>query len=153
MIKKAIYKGLSSFSYGVTINLILGILLTFTIGEGKTAPVVPEFAAHFPSDLIAFGVQCLLIGITAMSFSMGTEIMEIKSWSLVKQSIVYFIVTSAVWVPVSMFCWGFGKYMHSTITVICSYVTGYVISWYIQYRICRQDIEAINRKLEELNQS
>lgn len=151
--KLAISRGLQSFSYAVTINVLIGVVIMLISGDAQTVPVVPDFADRFPSPTAAFGVQCLLIGLTSAAFAAGSGIMEIASWSLVKQSIVYFVVTAAVWMPVSVLCWGFGKYSVTFFSVTGSYLIGYIISWTVQYRICKRNIAEINEKLKELNRS
>lgn len=151
--KSIISKGLQSLCYAVTINILIGVVLMLAFKNEDFVPVIPEFADRFPSKTMAFGVQCLLIGLTSAAFAAGSGIMEIASWSLVKQSIVYFVVTAAVWLPVSVLCWGFGKYPMTFFSVIGSYLIGYIISWTVQYRICKRNIEQINEKLKELNRS
>lgn len=152
-IRTAAYRGLQSFSYAVTINLVIGIAIMALVKKTDFVPVLPEFSSHFYSPYIAFGVQCLLVGVTSMAFGAGSVIMEIARWSLVKQSIVYFITTAVVWIPVSMFCWGLGTYTCTFYTILASYLVGYIISWGVQYRICRRNIAAINESLEKLNNS
>ncbi|MBR3772567.1 MAG: DUF3021 domain-containing protein [Clostridium sp.] len=151
--KLTVMKALQGFSYAVTINVLIGVVIMLVSKEAQVVPVVPDFADKFPSPMAAFGVQCLLIGLTSAAFAAGSRIMEIASWSLVKQSIVYFVVTAAVWIPVSVLCWGLGKYPATFFGVTGSYLIGYIISWTVQYRICKRNIEEINEKLKELNRS
>lgn len=152
-IKSALYRGMQSFAYAVTINLVIGLIIAAAVNKPDFMPMIPEYAAHFSSPLIAFGTQCLLTGVTSMAFGAGSVIMEIASWSLVKQSIVYFVVTALVWMPVSVFCWGLGKYTGTFISVTASYLVGYIISWFVQYKMCKQNIMEINKRLEELNEA
>lgn len=151
--KSTITKALQSFCYAVTINVLIGVVLMLVFKNDNFVPVVPDFAERFPSPTLAFGVQCLLIGLTSAAFAAGSGVMEIASWSLVKQSIIYFVVTAAVWIPVSVLCWGFGKYPVTFFSVTGSYLVGYIISWIVQYRICKRNIQQINEKLKELNRS
>lgn len=149
--RSAVKKGVTSFVYATTINLILGVIIIGAVRKPGYVPVLPDYAKRFSSDTVAFAVQCMLVGVTSMAFGAGSEIMENAHWSLLKQSIIYFFVTAAVWMPVSMFCWGFGKYVSTFVSVTSSYLIGYVISWTVQYRLCKKNITEINRKLEELN--
>ena len=149
--KVIVSRTMQGFSYAVAINVLIGVVLMMVSGNEDFVPVVPDFAKRFPSEAAAFGVQCLLIGLTSAAFSAGSAIMEIASWSLVKQSIVYFVVTAAVWMPVSVLCWGFGKYPVTFFSVTGSYLIGYIISWTVQYCICKRNIKEINERLKELN--
>ena len=150
-LKRAVKRGVQSFAYGTTINLILGVIIICAVGKPGFVPVIPDYAKRFSSDTVAFAVQCILVGVTSMAFGGGSEILEIARWSLLKQSVIYFLVTAAVWMPVSIFCWGFGKYVSTFVSVTISYLIGYVISWTVRYRICKKNVAEINRKLEELN--
>ena len=150
-IKTALARGITGFAYGTTINLIIGVVLMYLVDKLDFIPVLPEFAARFPSGTVAFAIQCLLIGITSMAFGAGSVIFEIAHWSLIKQSVVYFIVTTAVWMPVAVVCWGLGKYRITFLSVSVSYLIGYIISWNVQYKICKKNISEINKKLQELN--
>lgn len=152
-IKTACCRGMQGFAYAVTINLIIGMIIVAVVNKPDFMPMIPEYAAHFSSPLIAFGMQCLLTGVTSMAFGAGSVIMEIASWSLVKQSIVYFVATALVWIPVSIFCWGLGKYMGTFFSIGASYLVGYIISWFVQYKTCKQNIKEINKRLEELNEA
>lgn len=149
--KTASIRGLQSFLYAVTINLVLEVIVTAVVNKPDFIPVLPDFAAYFSSPFLAFGVQCILVGLTSMAFGAGSVIMEFASWSLVKQSVIYFLVTATVWIPVSVFCWGLGKYKNTFYSITASYLIGYIISWSVQYKVCKKNISDINRKLEELN--
>ena len=140
--KKVISRGLSSFSYAITINIVIGMMI-MTCKPGFV-PVMPDYAAHFSSDWMAYMVQVILIGVGSAAFGAGSTIMELERWSLIKQSIVFFIVTACVWIPVAVFCWGLGKYVVTFFTVIASYLVSYVITWMVQYKICKNNIKQIN---------
>ena len=113
-------------------------------------PILPDFAARFSSGTMAFLVQWILIGISSSSFGFWSIIMEFERISLLLQSVLYFILTAMVWIPVSVLCWDLGKDIFSFITIVTSYLISYVITWIIQYRNCKDSINQINKKLEEL---
>ena len=75
---------------------------------------------------------------------------SLERMGLMAQSVIYFVFTSAVWVPVACFCWGFHKYSLSVLGVSTSYVISYVICWGIHYYKCRKNVEQINNKLKEM---
>lgn len=156
MLKNSLVRGLNSFMYSVGIYLILQFVLTIVVGkvtgQAEAIPVLPEFAAHFPSPYIAVYVQTLLIGLTSAVFGAGSIIMELERLSLVMQSVLYFVVTMAVWVPVGCLCWGLHKYPGALVSVGISYLIAYFISWGIQYRQCKKNIREINQKLLQLRE-
>ena len=80
----------------------------------------------------------------------GTAIFELERLSLVAQSIIYFIVSSAVWIPVGCFCWGLNKYAVTVVSMSISYLFSYVICWVISYKSNKKNIQQINERLVEL---
>ncbi len=151
MIKSMLIRGINSFMYSVAITVVLYTLIMVCGANGGAVPLVPDYAVRFDSPVIGVLVQCVLIGLTSAAFGAGSVIMEVEQLGMITQSIIYFIVTAMVWIPVACFCWGFHKYLGSMVSVMVSYVISYFISWLIQYRICRRNVEEINRKLMERN--
>ncbi|MDD2960239.1 MAG: DUF3021 domain-containing protein [Lachnospiraceae bacterium] len=149
MVKRAIHRAVSSFHYAVTLNVVITAILLFMDGDAGFLPVLPEFAARFATPVLAMIVQWLLIGCTGAAFGGFSVLLELERWSLLKQSVIYFVLTSVVWVPVAVTCWGLGTYVSSFVSVITSYSISYAVVWIIQYRTCKHSIEQINQKLAE----
>lgn len=156
MLKKIFVRGINSFMYAIGIYVVIQTVVVAIVeavtGESGMIPVLPEFAAHFSNIYMAVYTQALLIGLTSAVFGAGSVILELERIGLVVQSVLYFLVTMAVWVPVGCFCWGLHKYLPTMISVGLSYVLSYSICWVIQYRQCRQNVEKINRKLSQLRE-
>ena len=154
MLKNSLIRGLNSFMYSVGIFLVIQMVVTLIIspmnGGREFIPVLPEFAARFINPYIAVYVQLFLVGLTSVAFGAGSIIMELERLSLLAQSIIYMLVTMAVWVPVGCVCWGLHKYPGAMVSVGISYLIAYIVSWVIQYRQCKRNIQKINEKLEEM---
>ncbi len=149
MIKNVAVRALNSFMYSVGITVILQFVL-LSCFEGMP-PVLPEFEAHFPNETTALLAQTILIGISSAFFGGGSVIMELEKIGLIVQSVLYFILTAAVWVPVACFCWGIHKYPSALLTVSVSYFIAYAISWMIQFKECKKNVAAINLRLKEMH--
>lgn len=156
MLKKIFVRGINSFMYAIGIYVMIQTVVVAIVeaitGESGMIPVLPEFAAHFSNIYMTVYTQALLIGLTSAVFGAGSVILELERIGLIVQSVLYFLVTMAVWVPVGCFCWGLHKYPPTMISVGLSYVVSYSICWVIQYRQCRQNVEKINRKLSQLRE-
>ena len=152
MLKRALIRGINSFMYALAINVILALIIMAIVNEPDFVPLVPNYAAHFDSKAVALLLQIVLVGLTSAAFGAGSVILELERWSLIKQSVIYFIVTTAIWLPVSIFCWGVDKYTIAFISMICSYVASYAITWGIQYSICKKSVAKINQKLNQMNE-
>ncbi|MDF2845451.1 MAG: hypothetical protein K0R00_3877 [Herbinix sp.] len=150
MVKRAFLRAFHGFMCGTVINVILALCIVAIVNKPDFAPLVPDYASHFESKIVALLLQCILIGLTSAIFGAGSVILEFERWSLLKQSVIYFILTAIVWVPVSIFCWRIDKYLPAFISFILSYTLTYIISWSIQLKICKKTVLEINQKLEEL---
>lgn len=151
MIKNAFIRGINSFVYAISINVVLALIITAIINKPNFVPLISDYSARFESKVVAMLLQFFLIGLTSAAFGAGSVILDIKRWSLIKQSIIYFILTAVVWIPVSIFCWRIDKYTTAFVSVICSYTISYIIIWIIQYMSCKKSIAKINQKLNEMN--
>lgn len=144
MIKNMLFRTINSFCYSIAITMIvlfIGYLITGQI------PLLPEYAARFNEDTTALVVELLLVGVMSGVLAGGTVILEFERWSLLVQSIVYFVISSSVWIFVASLCWGFAKYPASAISTTVSYLASYTICWIIQYKTCKRNIDEINNKL------
>jgi hypothetical protein len=137
--------------YATAINVVIALVIVAIVNKPDFLPLVPDYAVHFESEIVAMLLQIVLIGITSAAFGAGSVILEIERWSLLKQSVIYFILTAVVWVPVSIFCWGINKYTTAFISVICSYTISYIITWMVQYNLCKKSVAKINQKINEMN--
>lgn len=152
MWKKSVSRGVVSFALCVTVNILVLMIKTMSTvkmtGDAQAMPeLVPEYAAFFDNPFMALMVQTLLCGLIGFAFGCCSVIMEIARWSMVRQAVVHFLLTACVWVPVSIFCWGLGRYLISFISVFLSMVFTYTVVWTCQIIICRREVARINAQL------
>ena len=150
MIKKAVQRGLNSFAYATSINVVIFAVMMLISKEADYLPLLPGYLAHFRSPVEAVLVEVVLIGMTSAVFCAGSFIMQMERISLLVQSIIYFIITAAVWLFVGCYCWEIHKYPAAMFSVTVSYSVSYFISWMIQYRICRRNVDEINERLSQI---
>ena len=153
MIKRALIRGIRGFICATAINVILAIIIMAFANDPNFVPLVPDYAARFTSVYMALLVQFVLIGLTSAAFGAGSVILEIERWSLLKQSIIYFIVTTLFWLPVSIYCWRIDKYPTAFISIICSYMVSYITTWFLQLSQCKKSVAKINQRLNQMNEN
>lgn len=149
MIRNALVRGINSFMYSVGITATIQCVCML-LTHGKYIPLLPEFMSRFHNAIEAFAVQLILIGISSASLGAGSVVMEMERLSLLAQSLIYLIITGFVWILIGCYCWGLHKYPLTMLSVGCSYIISYAISWIIQYRLCKKSVEEINCKINEL---
>ncbi len=136
----------NGFCYSIAITAMVQ-LIVMAISEKSI--LLPEYAVRFDNEMLAFGVELLLVGFISAMASGGTVLLELKRPGLVVQSILYFLLMLATWIPVACFLWGFHKYVTSFVSTLLSMVVTYGICWGIQYRLCIRDVKEINERLQE----
>ena len=146
MLKDALIRMANSFIYPIVITTEVNFFIT----AGRDfVPLLPEYRERFDNDTQALIVQLMLIGCMSAALGGGSVIMEMKRLSLLAQSIIYFVLASVVWISVGCYCWCIYKYPQALASTLISYVVSYIICWAIQYKLCKKNIEEINRHLQE----
>lgn len=148
MVKNIFIRAINSFMYSVGITVLFQFILLLCF-KGMQ-PVLPEFGAYFPNETIALLTQTILIGVCSAFFGGGSVFMELEKIGLIVQSVLYFILTAAVWVPIACLCWGIHKYPSALITVSASYLIAYAISWMVQFKECKKNVAEINVRLTQM---
>lgn len=151
MWKKAVSR--MFISMAVASLVCQAVLLVTSLCMGKDGlPLVPSYRAHFPSDTAALGVHVLLTGVIGAAFGGLSVLFEIERWSLLKQGVLHFVLTAAVWVPLAVFLWGLDRYPAAVPATLLSFALTYGVTWWLNYRQCRKSVRQINEKLKELRE-
>ena len=153
MFRKAIPRIINGFMYGTAITAaITAVIMAFvTKTHPDAVPVVPEFAAHFTSPYTAVLVQCIMSGLISSAFSGGSVVFESAHMGRLWQWVTYFAITSAVYIPVGLYCWGAAIYPQTRISMLISFSFTYFIMWIVEYLICKKNISEINAELQKLH--
>lgn len=151
---KILWRMLFSFAFTVAVSQVVMLInieiIIHATGNVQAAPLVPSYAAHFSNPYTALIVQILLCGLIGMSFGGCSFIFEVAKWSMVKQALIHFVLTSVVWIPVCMFCWGLGRYRNTMISVCISLCFTYAVTWITRILYYRKETREINRRLMDL---
>ena len=151
--KEVLKRGFTSFALssfaGLLVNLIIDIIMN---ARGMTGfnSMSPEYVALFPSVTIAAYVNVLLYGIIGVTFAMSALIYEVEKMGFLIQSIIYFIITSAVCVGITMLLWQLHKYPAAFICTLLGYAVTHVIMITLEYRKLKADIKVINELSAEM---
>ena len=88
------------------ISTVLAVMLIqICIAQNGGSTVTERFASHFAAKDAAVLTQLLLVGGIGAAFSGASVVYDLERWSFLRQGIVYFVITAAVWVPVLLICW------------------------------------------------
>ena len=101
MKKQLVQLALFGFPIGITIGYVITLIISISIGNGLYYPVNTEFITTAGGELNAVLIQTLLSGVVGSAFSMGSLVWDIDSWSLAKQTAVYFAIACVAMFPIS----------------------------------------------------
>ena len=149
MQRKLILRGLFGFPVGVAIGFVITIMISVCVGDGSFYPVTPELIVTMGNELNAVMLQTVLCGIMGAGFAMASVIWEMDSWSLAKQSGIYFSVACIVMLPIAYVT----NWMKHTVGGILAYVGIFVVIfltvWLIQYSAWKRKIKKMNDSIKK----
>ena len=139
---------LDGFSYAAAINVVVALICILVF---KEEPLVPSYSAYFENKSMALLIQIILTGVISGTFAGGTILFEQAKLGLLLQSLLYFLLTTAVCIPITGFCWGLFVYKTSAIIFLCNYFATYFICWTVAYRSSVKEVREINRRIAEIS--
>lgn len=151
MKKNIIKRGLIGIPIGIAIGFIITIIISVAIGNGTFYPATEELVDIMGNELNAVIIQTILCGIMGMGYAMASIIWDIESWSLAKQSGIYFVIASIIMFPVAYIL----NWMEHSIMGVLFYagvfIAIFVSAWLIQYLAWKNKIKKINREVQKKN--
>ncbi len=144
MRKQIMKRGIFGFPVGIAIGFVITLIISACVGDGNFYPVTPELIDTMGNEMNAVILQTVLCGIMGMGFAMASVIWELDSWSLAKQSGVYFLIVCIIMLPIAYIA----NWMEHSIGGFLSYagifVAIFVIVWLAQYLSWKRKIKKIN---------
>lgn len=151
MKRKIIKRGFLGFPLGVAIGYVITVIISVFVGDGSFYPVTAELIDTMGNELNAVVFQTVLCGIMGMGYAMASVIWDIDSWSLAKQSGVYFAIACVVMFPIAYIA----NWMKHDIVGILSYagifVAIFIFVWLIQYLVWKDKVKRMNDGIQNSN--
>ncbi len=151
MKKRLILQGLLGFPLGIAIGFVITILISICVGDGSFYPVTPELMETMGNELNAVILQTVLCGVMGSGFAMASIIWEMDSWSLAKQSGIYFSVACIIMLPIAYVT----NWMKHSVGGVLAYIGVFVVIfltvWLIQYYAWKRKIKKMNDCIRKSN--
>ena len=148
MKKKLISLGVLGFPMGIAIGFVITIVISICVGAGSFYPVTPALIDTMGNELNAVILQTVLCGVMGSGFAMISLIWQIDSWSLAKQSGIYFGAACVMMLPIA----DRARWMEHSFMGICSYIGIFFLIfltvWFIQYFVWKRKIRKINNSVQ-----
>ena len=144
MKKKMIRRGLFGVPVGIALGFVITLIISACIGNGSFYPVAPELIDTMGNELNAVLLQTVLCAVLGAGFAVASVIWEIDSWSIAKQSGIYFLIISVMMLPIAYVT----NWMKHTVLGVLSYagifVAIFVVVWLSQYLLWKRKIRKMN---------
>lgn len=144
MKKKIIMRGLFGLPTGIAIGFVITLIISICIGNGSFYPVTPELIDATGNELNAVILQTVLCAIMGAGFAAASIIWELDSWSLAKQSGIYFMIISVIMLPIVYFTNWMKHTALGVLSYVAIFVAIFVVVWLSQYLLWKRKIKQMN---------
>ena len=144
MKKKMIQRGLLGFPLGIAIGFVITVIISMCIGDGSFYPVNPELIDTMKNELNAVILQTILCGILGTGFAMASVIWENDSWSLAKQSGIYFLIACILMLPIAYIAGWMEHSIGGFLSYVGIFVAIFIAVWLAQYLSWKRKIKKMN---------
>ena len=144
MKKKILMRGLFGLPTGIAIEFVITLIISICIGNGSFYPVTPELIDATGNELNAVILQTVLCAIMGAGFAVASIIWELDSWSLAKQSGIYFMIISVIMLPIAYFTTWMKHTALGVLSYVAIFVAIFVVVWLSQYLLWKRKIKQMN---------
>ena len=144
MKKKILMRGLFGLPTGIAIGFVITLIISICIGNGSFYPVTPELIDATGNELNAVILQTVLCAIMGAGFAAASIVWELDSWSLAKQSGIYFMIISVIMLPIAYFTNWMKHTALGVLSYVAIFVAIFVVVWLSQYLLWKRKIKQMN---------
>ena len=147
---EVIKRGMISFSISSFAGLMVNLLIDSIVNAAGVTGFMSasqDYVALFATPVIAGYVNVLLYGLIGAVFALMTFVFDMNRIGFWIQWILYFIVTGAVCIGITVFVWQLHKVPQAFFCTIGGYGITYLIIGSMQFKKLKADIRMINEKL------
>ena len=148
-IKKIIHYIIRFSVEGTFIGLVVSIFLNYSSKSSAYYPSNPSFTTKFATPLDAMTVSVILWALMGLVFGFGSFVFAIRQWSILKRTIVSFIIYYIGFTPLAFLAGWFPANIVNFMIFTGLFILIYVIVWFIRsYQVIRE-IREINNKIKK----
>lgn len=159
MKKQILVRSALGIPIGISINVIISVIISIYInaeeGGGIYYPCTFELITRMGSELNAVVLQLILSAVLGFVMGAASVIWQIESWSIVKQSGIFFVIIAIAMLSVSYFLYwmehtfeGFISYL---LTFAVYFIVIWVLIWLIEYFSAMRKVKKFNIRINKKN--
>ncbi len=149
MFKEILKRSVLSALGGLFITQLVGVIVSLCIADGNYYPVVPSLTESIGSEIGAVIFQTVCSLLYGAVFGGMSIIWELDNWSILKQTVVHFLVVSFVSFPIAYVTEWMEHSIVGGITYFAVFAVIYAFIWFSQYISVRKRINEVNKKLNQ----
>lgn len=147
MAKKAISRTLLGFPLGIAISYTISIIISLVLAKGSFSAVAPQLVAQTGSEMSAVLLQYLLSGLLGAVFSGSSCVWEMESWSLLKQTVVHFIILTTIMMPIAWLNHWMPRSSTGIFLYIAIFVFIYILIFISMFIYWKSKVKQINERI------
>ncbi|MCM1423656.1 MAG: DUF3021 domain-containing protein [bacterium] len=152
MKKKIVLRSILGFPIGITIGYFITILISLGWADGYYSPCVPALISAMGNEIRAVILQALLCGLLGTGFAASSLIWEIEYWSVIKQTGIYFVIISAMMLPIAYVTHWMEHSILGFLIYFGIFVLIFALVWIIQFMIEKHHVRRMNEKLHRIKE-
>lgn len=149
MKKKIAARAALGFPIGIAIGNIITVIASLIYGGGRYFVCTEEFIDLIGNEAAAAAVQTLLCGIMGMGYAAASVIWEADNISLLKQTIICFLIYSAILFPIAYVANWMEHSVIGVIIYIGVFAATFALIWVIQFFMWKRKVQSINAMLKK----
>lgn len=149
--KKHILLVINGVILGEFFGQMFSLLFSYLYGLSNYVPSAPTFTNHFNRPLNAVLASVILWGLMGFVFSAGGLIYKNEQWSILKRTIVTFIIYYCGFTPLAILAGWFPLTLINLAVFTGIFILVFVIMWLVNMYITKRELGRINNKIRNQN--
>lgn len=148
MCKKVVKAGLIGAAIGIIGVYLWTVVISFMIEDGsRYYGCVPALVEMMGNETMAVLLQIVVSALVGGGSAAASYIWKNESWSLAKQTILYYLITCTIYFPCAyIVCW-MQHSVRGAVIYYAIYTAIFIMIWIIQYLANRSKVQKINEAL------
>ena len=134
---------------GTLYGLIVSLCYNFFNQNSTYYPSDPSFTTKFATPLNAMTVSVILWALMGLVFGFGSFVFAIRQWSLLKKTIINFIIYYIGFTPLAFLAGWFPLNIVNFMIFTGIFILIYITIWFIRSYTIRKEIREINNKIKK----
>lgn len=133
-----------SFNLGVTLSILISLFINFVLKTSYYSMPTPELVAKIGSSNLATLINVICFGLLGIFCNLSGAVFEIENWSLVKATIVHFLILQVMLLFLGFI---FGWLSHYLTMVLPISLVVYIIIFFVTYNYYKNKVSEIKKKM------